>query len=278
MKDVCSSSATTIQCPDGYVIILVNVYDGVAQQPDSCIYTPEDCVADASTTITCATDHAKCSIVATKKKLPQCNDQYSSYLHIEYQCIPLSMDDPRKEYKICQNNRNVTSEQGIIYSSDYPALFPITAGECSLSIQVPDNKMIKLWLIDLYIGSSMVSNCMNDYVLVVDSARTLASTILSNRFNCNFEQGILCPSWMHDVTADFQWELIQGSTLSDETGPSVDHTLGTSDGWYIYMETSFPQQSNNTCRIISEPIRGPACLEFWYVLRMCEKHFQEPFY
>ncbi|CAF4927873.1 unnamed protein product, partial [Rotaria sp. Silwood1] len=172
MKDVCSSSATTIQCPDGYVIILVNVYDGVAQQPDSCIYTPEDCVADASTTITCATDHAKCSIVATKKKLPQCNDQYSSYLHIEYQCIPLSMDDPRKEYKICQNNRNVTSEQGIIYSSDYPALFPITAGECSLSIQVPDNKMIKLWLIDLYIGSSMVSNCMNDYVLVVDSART----------------------------------------------------------------------------------------------------------
>ena len=45
--------------------------------------------------------------------------------------------------------------------------------------------------------------------------------------NCNFETG-LC-SWKQDVATDkFNWTRNQGSTSSVGTGPSTDHTLGTS--------------------------------------------------
>ena len=40
-------------------------------------------------------------------------------------------------------------------------------------------------------------------------------------WDCNFEQGVLCQTWFHDVTADFRWELKQGQTPSLNTGPSA---------------------------------------------------------
>ena len=39
--------------------------------------------------------------------------------------------------------------------------------------------------------------------------------------DCNFEQGVLCPTWNHDDSADFRWALQQGQTFSGNTGPSV---------------------------------------------------------
>lgn len=44
----------------------------------------------------------------------------------------------------------------------------------------------------------------------------------------------------------------------------LDHTFGTADGWYIYMESSYPQQPNQRCRIISEEITKQKCIQFWY--------------
>lgn len=46
-------------------------------------------------------------------------------------------------------------------------------------------------------------------------------------YNCNFEQNI-CPSWVQDKTDTFDWTRQQGQTASSTTGPSVDHTTGTS--------------------------------------------------
>jgi hypothetical protein len=43
----------------------------------------------------------------------------------------------------------------------------------------------------------------------------------------------------------------------------LDHTYGTSDGWYIYMEASYPNQYNQRCRIISEQIQDQRCIQFW---------------
>jgi hypothetical protein len=40
-------------------------------------------------------------------------------------------------------------------------------------------------------------------------------------WDCNFENGVLCSTWSHDVTADFRWELKQGQTPSINTGPST---------------------------------------------------------
>lgn len=44
----------------------------------------------------------------------------------------------------------------------------------------------------------------------------------------------------------------------------------TGQGWYIYIETSFPRQPNDTARVISPRIKGNGsskairCVSFWY--------------
>ncbi|CAF2070883.1 unnamed protein product [Rotaria magnacalcarata] len=170
-QDSCSSSTMTLRCSANYVVIVKSASYGVAQIAGSCAYTPGDCVADAMNAITCTTDAVSCVVFAIRKKLPQCSDKFNDYLHVEFDCVPLSMDDPAKEYNICQNGTDITSDYGIIKSPGYPTQFQTTTPECFRSIQVPSNKTIRLWLTDLYIGSTL-GNCVNDHVYVVDSIQT----------------------------------------------------------------------------------------------------------
>ncbi|CAF1401494.1 unnamed protein product [Rotaria magnacalcarata] len=170
-QDSCSSSTMTLRCSANYVVIVKSASYGVAQIAGSCAYTPGDCVADAMNAITCTTDAVSCVVFATRKKLPQCSDKFNDYLHVEFDCVPLSMDDPAKEYNVCQNGTDITSDYGIIKSPGYPTQFQTTTAECFRSIQVPSNKTIRLWLTDLYIGSTL-GNCVNDHVYVVDSIQT----------------------------------------------------------------------------------------------------------
>ena len=47
-------------------------------------------------------------------------------------------------------------------------------------------------------------------------------------------------------------------------------SLGTSDGWFVYIETSVPAKQNDTARLLSLPVSGsPAvsCLSFYYHMR-----------
>ena len=39
----------------------------------------------------------------------------------------------------------------------------------------------------------------------------------------------------------FDWSVIQGPTESKFTGPDVDHSRGTDQGYYAYIETSDPR-------------------------------------
>ncbi|CAF3422994.1 unnamed protein product [Rotaria socialis] len=170
-QDSCSSSTMTLRCSANYVVIVKSASYGVARIAGSCAYTPGDCVADAMSAITCTTDAVFCNVFATRKRLPQCNDQFNDYLHVEFDCVPLSMDDPANEYNVCQNGTDITSDYGILKSPGYPTQFQTTTAECFRSIQVPRNKTIRLWLTDLYIGS-LLGNCVNDHVYVVDSIQT----------------------------------------------------------------------------------------------------------
>ncbi|CAF1276484.1 unnamed protein product [Adineta steineri] len=118
------------------------------------------------------------------------------------------------------------------------------------------------------------SNCsirpIHDAVPTVETTMPSTTTTLrttlapQSSLDCNFEQGVLCSTWSYDVSADFRWEVSQGQTSSANTGPATDHTYGTPNGWYIYMETSYPQKSNQRCRILSEEIEGQRCIQFWY--------------
>ncbi|CAF3085240.1 unnamed protein product [Rotaria sp. Silwood2] len=81
------------------------------------------------------------------------------------------MDDSTKEYKARQNDTEITSDHGIIRSPGYPTQFQTTTTECFRAIRVPSDKNIRLWLTDLYIGSTP-GTCVSDHVYVVDSVQT----------------------------------------------------------------------------------------------------------
>ncbi|KAM9839717.1 MAM and LDL-receptor class A domain-containing protein 1 [Aulostomus maculatus] len=73
----------------------------------------------------------------------------------------------------------------------------------------------------------------------------------SPELQCNFEHG-LC-SWKQEQNGGdvFDWTHIQGPTPSFNTGPWKDHTLGTSYGHYLYIESSVPQEFKDTAVLLS---------------------------
>ncbi|MEL6672709.1 MAG: T9SS type A sorting domain-containing protein, partial [Bacteroidota bacterium] len=73
--------------------------------------------------------------------------------------------------------------------------------------------------------------------------------------------------WFNDQNDDEEWTVDAGGTPSGSTGPSVDHTTGTSTGQYIYAETSTWGTGESgifvsPCLDVSS-MNFPG-LEFWY--------------
>ncbi|XP_064478691.1 MAM and LDL-receptor class A domain-containing protein 1-like isoform X2 [Ornithodoros turicata] len=81
--------------------------------------------------------------------------------------------------------------------------------------------------------------------------------------HCSFEDG-LC-NWRNAMapTIDRAWVRSRGAAPED--GPVADHTLGTIDGVYIYMEGGHTAGSHIAV-LESEPKNAtlPSCLTFWY--------------
>nr|XP_054757474.1 MAM and LDL-receptor class A domain-containing protein 1-like [Lytechinus pictus] len=82
--------------------------------------------------------------------------------------------------------------------------------------------------------------------------------------NCDFEDD-MCGYEQADDD-DFDWTRNQWRTPSDNTGPTYDHTTMTSEGWYMYMESSSPNLQDMETRLISPLIdlTTRLCLHFWY--------------
>ncbi|KAI8513660.1 hypothetical protein Bbelb_079840 [Branchiostoma belcheri] len=70
---------------------------------------------------------------------------------------------------------------------------------------------------------------------------------------CDFETD-RC-QYTQDTTDNFNWKHHSGGTASSHTGPTVDHTTGTSLGHYMYIETSAPRQQGDTARLLSPSYR-----------------------
>ncbi|KAG8515941.1 MAM and LDL-receptor class A domain-containing protein 1, partial [Galemys pyrenaicus] len=66
---------------------------------------------------------------------------------------------------------------------------------------------------------------------------------------CNFENGIC--NWEQDTKDDFDWIRNQGPTSTLNTGPMKDNTLGTTEGHYLYIESSEPQVFQNRAALLS---------------------------
>lgn len=83
---------------------------------------------------------------------------------------------------------------------------------------------------------------------------------------CDFEQDTC--TWTNTQLGDnFDWIRSKGSTGTSFTGPSFDHTKGTRDGYYMYLETSAPRVTGDKARLLSQVYPGSntdKCFMFYY--------------
>lgn len=101
----------------------------------------------------------------------------------------------------------------------------------------------------------------------LSTTRGSVTTRPPSAFDCDFEVDFC--KWQNDYSLALNWTRNQGQTDSLDTGPIVDHTLGTKDGWYIYIETSYPAKKNDTARLSSPRIAdlSTKCLTFYYHMK-----------
>ncbi|XP_039633777.1 enteropeptidase [Perca fluviatilis] len=85
------------------------------------------------------------------------------------------------------------------------------------------------------------------------------------KLTCTFEQGMCF--WRQQYDDDGDWIRTRGATFPPLSGPSGDHTLNDSSGFYIVTPLS-PGQWLKSFRIYSLPLTPAtppaACLSFWY--------------
>lgn len=83
--------------------------------------------------------------------------------------------------------------------------------------------------------------------------------------DCDFESGSC--AWDHRADGDaFDWLAGAGATPSSSTGPANDHTTGSTNGGYYFLETSSPRTNGETAYLSSVPVdvTAGATLAFWY--------------
>ncbi|GFO23257.1 MAM domain containing 2 (mamdc2) [Plakobranchus ocellatus] len=104
--------------------------------------------------------------------------------------------------------------------------------------------------------------------LVPSKSRTIRSATTQGNNTCNFEAGFCI--WLQQSTMDdLQWSMNAGLTPTRQrgkilTGPVNDHTFGTDQGNYAYLETSKTQTGDYADLITMNNFKGDTNLEFFY--------------
>ncbi|HUU83549.1 MAG TPA: hypothetical protein VM243_08600 [Phycisphaerae bacterium] len=93
-----------------------------------------------------------------------------------------------------------------------------------------------------------------------------SETVAAYPYLEDFEGGM--GSWQNVEGDDFDWDRNQGGTPSDNTGPDVDHTLGTDQGYYMYTESSGDNSPDKTAILVGpcfdlSTLSAPQ-MSFWY--------------
>lgn len=79
--------------------------------------------------------------------------------------------------------------------------------------------------------------------------------------NCSFERGFC--EWINDQNDNFDWQLIEGATPSEQTGPTAGY-MGL--GQYLYVESSEPRRFGDKAVLVSGVLKGLQCMSFMYYM------------
>ncbi|XP_030849919.1 MAM and LDL-receptor class A domain-containing protein 1-like [Strongylocentrotus purpuratus] len=80
--------------------------------------------------------------------------------------------------------------------------------------------------------------------------------------SCDFERDFC--DFVQATDDDFDWRREQGSTLTSNTGPSADHTVGDALGYYIYTESTFFINRKHRLESRLFPVTMTSCVTFWF--------------
>jgi hypothetical protein len=120
------------------------------------------------------------------------------------------------------------------------------------------------------VKGNIMSSITENYLGIDDVNINIGSC--PDPINCNFEDYTTC-SWQQSKYHDIDWLLNKGQTDSWDTGPHVDVTLGTDEGVYLYLESSYPAVLGNKAILISDYIEdtsaspsGYSCFGLYYFM------------
>ncbi|XP_059155537.1 MAM and LDL-receptor class A domain-containing protein 2-like isoform X3 [Physella acuta] len=82
---------------------------------------------------------------------------------------------------------------------------------------------------------------------------------------CTFEDGNFC-EWYQDRSDNLDWSIGSNSSVTGSS-PDTDHTLGTRDGHFVFVQTATPGVAALRGYLRSSPTAEfTSCLQFWYHL------------
>ncbi len=117
-----------------------------------------------------------------------------------------------------------------------------------------------------FIYEAVVGNNSANGVAALDDITLKNGPCSSSAGLCDFENNDFC-NWQNlKLIDDFDWTINSGPTSTLGTGPSIDHTLSTTEGKYIYIESSYPAETGWKAQLTSEALLNDeeGCMTFWY--------------
>nr|XP_042901434.1 MAM and LDL-receptor class A domain-containing protein 1-like [Parasteatoda tepidariorum] len=80
-------------------------------------------------------------------------------------------------------------------------------------------------------------------------------------YKCDFENGI-CSFLSNDGANSVNWRIGTGKVKAGDTGPTIDHTKGTSNGSYIFVDVS--KASVGSVKLLTRSLTSDYCVQFFY--------------
>ncbi|XP_025084904.1 MAM and LDL-receptor class A domain-containing protein 1-like [Pomacea canaliculata] len=112
----------------------------------------------------------------------------------------------------------------------------------------------------------------NDYEgdIALDDINVLNGSCPETPAFCDFEDRYAC-GFVQDTDDMFDWSLNCGSVPASALCPAGDHTYGTGQGHFMYLQT-IPQQTGDEAHMLSKPYNPTygSCLSFWYYMEGTE--------